>query len=233
MEKFACNIIDLSIIDYKKAYYHQKIIVDEIKLELTTDTILLCEHPPVITLGRLGKIDNLLIDSHTLKQYGIDFFKIDRGGDITAHEPGQLTVYPILDLKQRGEKDIRLYLNKLQQVVKSTLLAYNIQTKIIEGITGVWVGDKKIASIGIGISHWITYHGLTINVNNSLKTFSFIRPCGMEVEMTSVSKELNQEIDIEVFKSKLVDCFFKVFNLCSSQSVKGVENEKSNFTRIR
>ncbi len=216
--KYTCNIIDLSKIDYRKAYYQQKRIVDEVKFKLSSDTVLLCEHFPVITLGRTGKIDNLLVDTGCLKEYGIDFFKIDRGGDITAHEPGQLIVYPIFDLKQRNEKDIRLYLNRLQQVVKSTLLTYSIETKIIEGITGVWVEKRKIASIGIGISQWITYHGLTINVNNSLKTFSFIRPCGMDIEMTSVANELNKPVDFSDFKSRLINSFIEIFNLKASIS---------------
>ncbi|MEW6008896.1 MAG: lipoyl(octanoyl) transferase LipB [Candidatus Omnitrophota bacterium] len=226
--KHACNIIDLGKIDYRGAYYLQKRIVEEIKFGLTRETILFCEHSSVITLGRTGKMSNLLGDIEDLKKVGIDFFKVDRGGDITTHEPGQITVYPIFDLKKRNEKDIHLYLNKLQEVIKLTLSDYNIKAEIIDGLTGVWVKKRKIASIGVGISHWITYHGLSVNVNNCLKTFSFVKPCGMDIEMTSLSKELNYEIDIEIFKSKLLDSFFKVFNLR-----KGVENEKSNFARIR
>ncbi len=211
--KTNCNIIDLGKISYKKAYAYQRRIVDEIKLKLRSDTLVLCEHLPVITLGRTGKIENLNTDTKELKSKKIDFFRIDRGGDITAHEPGQLTVYPIINLKARKEPDIRLYLNNLQLVILNTLWDFGINAQLIKDKTGVWVKDKKIASIGVGITQWITYHGLSINVTNSLETFSFIRPCGMDIGLTSLALELKGRIDFNQFKQKVVDNFKEVFKL--------------------
>lgn len=211
--KTDCNIIDLGKISYKKAYAYQRRIVDEIKLKLRADTLILCEHLPVITLGRTGKIENLLVGQKSLKAKGIDFFKIDRGGDISAHEPGQLTVYPILNLKARREQDIRLYLNNLQLVVLNTLWDFGVKAQLIKDKTGVWVNDKKIAAIGVGITQWITYHGLSINVVNSLETFSLIRPCGMDVSLTSLALELKGMVDFNQFKQKIIDNFKEVFKL--------------------
>lgn len=211
--KTNCVFLDLGKISYKKAYTYQRRIIDEIKFKLRSDTLVLCEHLPVITLGRLGKIENLIVDKHFLKIKGIEFFKIDRGGDITAHEPGQLTVYPMLNLKNRHETDLRLYLNNLEMTILNTLWDYGIKAQLIKGKTGVWVSDKKIASIGVGVTQWITYHGLSINVVNNLETFSFIRPCGMNVEMTSVAKEAKVKVDFNEFKQKIIDNFKEVFKL--------------------
>lgn len=210
---FDCKITDLGKVHYKDAYDFQKKIADEVKLKLNTHMLILCEHFPVITLGRVGKTENLLTPPQILAKQGIDFFKIDRGGDITAHEPGQITAYPIFDLKLRKEPDIRLYLDNLQEVILTTLSNFGIEAQIKEGKTGVWVKNKKIASIGISISRWVTCHGLTINVNNDLNTFYFIRPCDMDIEMTSLAAELGREIDLEHFKQELLSCFSRVFKL--------------------
>lgn len=208
-----CSIVDLGRISYKKAYLYQRKILDEIKLELRSDTLILCEHFPVITLGRTGKIENLIVDKYSLKARGIDFFKVDRGGDITAHEPGQLLVYPVLNLKKRNEPDIRKYLNNLQLVILNTLWDFGIKAQLKNEKTGVWIKDKKIASIGIGISQWVTFHGLSINVANSLETFSLIRPCGMDAALTSLARELKQRVDFSDFKQKIIEKFKEVFRL--------------------
>jgi len=229
---FDCDIIDLGKISYKKAYHLQKRSLEELKLGLSNEALIICEHFPVITLGRSGNINNLLCDPNSLNAKGVDFFKIDRGGDITAHELGQLTIYPVFDLKMRKHQDIHVFLNNLQHVILNTLREFSLRAHVVQDKRGVWAGSKKIASIGIGISHWITYHGLTINVNNNLKIFSYIRPCGMDVEMTSVAKELGYSVDFNVFKHKLMDNFCKVFNLnIKTERNKGVKNETSNLTR--
>lgn len=208
-----CRIIDLGKTSYKDAYDFQRRIVDEVRFKLSSQHLILCEHFPVITLGRSGKTENLLVDNQTLKKEGIDFFKIDRGGDITAHEPGQLTIYPIFNLKARKEPDIHLYLNNLENVILDTLFDFGLKPKTIKHKRGIWIKNKKIASIGIGVSHWITYHGLSINVNNNLRTFSFIRPCGMDIEVTSVAKELGKPVNLNDFKQMIIAKFEEIFKL--------------------
>jgi lipoate-protein ligase B len=211
--KYACNFIDLGTVGYRNSYCFQRKTVDEVKLGLSKETIIFCEHLPVITLGRTGKMSNLLAEKGVLEKESIEFFKIDRGGDITAHEPGQLTVYPILNLKQRREQDIRFYLTRLQNVALALFKEYNISAKLVKDKTGVWVKDEKIASIGIGITHWITYHGLSINIKNDLKTFSYIRPCGMDVKPTSMAVELDTNLNLEEVKICLIKKLQEIFQL--------------------
>ncbi len=211
--KFDCNLIDLGKIPYRKAYDLQKKAAEELKLGLSNEALIICEHPPVITIGRAGKLNNLLQDVISLYNEGIEFFKTDRGGDVTAHEPGQITLYPVLNLKARNQADIHLYLNNLQIVILELLTDFGLKAGLIQDKRGVWIRNRKIASIGIGISRWVTYHGLAINVNNNLKAFSYIRPCGMDVEVTSVSKELGYNVSLKLFKEKLISNFARVFNL--------------------
>jgi len=146
-----------------------------------------------------------------MQQLGIDFHEIDRGGDITYHGPGQLVAYPVFDLS-RFKKDLKYFLTSLEEVIIRFLKLYNIEAGRKSGFTGVWTGDEKIASIGIGVRKWIAYHGIAININPDLKYFSFIRPCGLDVRMTSVSKILKKEIEIDnELKHNLLDKFKEVF----------------------
>ena len=137
---------------------------------------------------------------------------IDRGGDITLHAPGQLVVYPILDLTNFG-KDLRSYLRQLEQVAIDLLGDFDIVASRFSGQTGVWTGKKKIESIGIGVRKWISFHGLAVNVNTDLKLFSMIKPCGLDVEMTSMSQMNKKSIDIEEVKERIVASFCDNFNL--------------------
>jgi len=165
-------IKDLELIDYDEAYKLQKQYVQEL-IEGGPQTLLLCEHPPVLTLGRLADKRNMLISSEETDRRGVKICSVDRGGDITLHAPGQLVVYPILNLAHFG-KDLKSYMNLLEQVAIDLLDGFGIVANRFPGQTGVWAGEYKIASIGIGVRRWVSFHGLAVNVNTDLKLFSMI-----------------------------------------------------------
>ncbi|MFH1655435.1 MAG: lipoyl(octanoyl) transferase LipB [Candidatus Omnitrophota bacterium] len=219
-----CQLVDLGVVDYSYAYEYQKQTLDKIRYSSGPDTLILCQHPNTFTQGRSSKYNNILISQNEMQQFRTDFYKVDRGGDITYHGPGQLVVYPIFDLS-RFKKDLRYFLRSLEEVIIKFLRLYNIDTGRKLGLTGVWAGDEKIASIGIAVKKWITYHGLAININSDLKYFSFIRPCGLDVEMTSVSKILNKEVEIDKkLKQNLLNKFEEIFPI---DIIKGGCNEES------
>ena len=176
---------------------------------IPTDNYLLwVEHPPVFTLGKSGKMEHLLLNQQTLVNKGIEFYKTNRGGDITFHGPGQLVVYPILDL-DNFFTDIHKYLRYLEEAVIGTLKEYGLKAKRSPGETGVWldVGTpfaRKICAMGVRASRWVTMHGLALNLNIDLGYFDHIVPCGIKGKgVTSLAKELGKEIDIELVKQKL------------------------------
>jgi len=183
----------------------------------TTNFLILTEHNHVYTIGKSGDVSNLLIDKNELANREIEYYKINRGGDITYHGPGQIMVYPILDL-DNFFTDINLYLRKLEEVVIYTLKSYDLKGFTIKGETGVWVKDenglsKKICAFGIRASRWVTMHGLCLNVNPDLSYFDFIIPCGIKDKgVTSLSHLKKEVIDINQVKSKLVENFKLVFN---------------------
>ena len=178
----------------------------------TADALLLLEHPPTFTIGKSGKLENLLLSKEELAKEGISLFFIDRGGDITYHGPGQLVVYPIVDLKNRG-KDIHRYIHGLEEVVIRTLADLSIETRRDEKHVGVWVGNDKIASIGVRVKKWVTMHGLALNVNPSLEHFSLINPCGIpDIGITSIAKLLSRDVPMEVIVNRLVNHFSEVFD---------------------
>jgi len=179
------------------------------EIPIQTDNYLLwVEHTPVFTLGKSGKMEHLLLNQQTLVNKGIDFYKTNRGGDITFHGPGQLVVYPILDL-DNFFTDIHKYLRFLEEAVIGTLKEYGLKTKRSPGETGVWldVGTpfaRKICAMGVRASRWVTMHGFALNLNIDLGYFDYIVPCGIKGKgVTSLSKELGKEIDIELVKQKL------------------------------
>jgi lipoate-protein ligase B len=210
-ENTLCQVKDLGIIDYSKAYALQRDYVN-ILVQGGAQTLLLCEHPPTLTLGRSTDEKHLLASQAELEERSVRVHQIDRGGDITLHAPGQLVVYPILDLANFG-KDLRSYLNQLEQVVIDLLSEFGIVANRFLGQTGVWAGTKKIASIGIGVRKWVSFHGLAVNVNTDLKLFSMIKPCGLDVEMTSISNIKSEEIDMYAVKERIVSSFCENFVL--------------------
>ncbi len=183
----------------------------------TKNFLILTEHNHVYTIGKSGQISNLLIDKDELIKREIEFFKINRGGDITYHGPGQIMGYPIFDL-DNFFTDINLYLRKLESVIINTLETYNLTGFTIKGETGVWVKDKdglskKICAFGIRASRWVTMHGLCFNVDPDLGYFNHIIPCGIKNKGVTSLKEIKKEnIDINEVKLRLVENFKLVFN---------------------
>lgn len=226
------NIIfqDLGLVDYKRAWdyqeqLHQEIIAAKLhnrnlapNLHLPASGYLLfCEHPPVITLGKSGKEQNLLMNETWLKQNGIDFYHINRGGDITFHGPQQLVGYPLLDL-DNFFTDIDKYLRLLEEVVIRAIAEYGIKGERMEKATGVWLDvqnpatARKICAMGIRTSHWVTMHGFALNVNTDLNYFSYIIPCGLAgKQVTSLEKELGTKIPLDDVKEKLKRHFEHLF----------------------
>ncbi|MBP7055524.1 MAG: lipoyl(octanoyl) transferase LipB [Candidatus Omnitrophica bacterium] len=206
-------ICDLGLTDYEYSYRFQKEFVTRRKLGEIEDSIIITEHTPVFTIGRVGNPANLLVDENSLVAQGIKVMRVDRGGDITCHMPGQLVVYPVIDLKKRT-KDLRRYLRDLEEVAINFLARFGILAVRIEGMTGVWVDGKKITSIGVGASDWVTYHGMSINIRNDLHYFSMINPCGMpQAKATSIETILSKTVDMNEAKLLLIREFYRVFSL--------------------
>lgn len=219
---------DLGLKDYKETWDYQenlfKSVVDtkiknrrEEQSIATTNYFLFVEHPHVYTLGKSGSIENLLIDETQLKAKGATFYKINRGGDITYHGPGQIVGYPILDL-DNFFTDIHKYLRFLEEVVILTLLEYGIKAERSDGETGVWldVGTpfaRKICAMGVRASRWVTMHGFALNVNADLGYFDLMIPCGIKDKaVTSLNVELGQkEVVMEEVKQKLLKHFSVLF----------------------
>lgn len=204
-------MLDLGLKDYQQCWVFQERLVKRRIYSQMEDSLILVEHFPVITLGRQGKEEDILASPEFLRQKKISLFRINRGGRVTFHGPGQLVAYPILDLSL-DQKDIHQYIRNLEKVVIKSLGKLGIEGRSISGCTGVWVGKKKIASIGIGVKRWITYHGLSLNVNIDLSYFSLINPCGLyENDMTSLAEILGPEVKMDSVKNLFVNSFCEVF----------------------
>ena len=223
---------NLGIIDFKEAWGLQESLLNSIidvkkqnrvgkKKQQTKNYLLFCEHPDVYTLGKSGDKKNLLLSDESLKKKGIDFFKINRGGDITYHGPGQLVVYPVFDL-DNFFTDIHKYLRFLEEVVILVLKSFGLDGGRLKGSTGVWIdvnnSPRKICAMGVRASRWVTMHGLAFNVSVNLDRFTGIVPCGItDKSVTSLNLELKRDVlfnDVvllfqekfkEVFNIKLVD----------------------------
>jgi len=175
------------------------------------DSLLLLEHPPVITLGRGATREHLRVEEPLLKTRGIEVWEIERGGDVTFHGPGQLVGYPVMDLTRHG-KDLLFYMRKLEEVLIRTLLFYGIQGERRVGRTGVWVADAKIASIGVHVSRWVSRHGFALNVNTDLSAFDLIVPCGLNgIRITSMASLLRAEVPVYAVAGAVADEFGQVF----------------------
>ena len=189
---------------------------NENKME-TNNFLIITEHDPVYTIGKSGDISNLLLNDDEMKTQGIEFYKINRGGDITYHGPGQIMGYPIIDL-DNFFTDINLYLRKLEEVIINTLKSYDLEGFTIKGVTGVWVKDnnglsKKVCAFGIRASRWVTMHGFSFNVNPELNYFKNIIPCGItDKGVTSVSELKNRNIEMNEIKQILYKNFAESFS---------------------
>jgi len=194
---------------YRDALAFQEELVEQ-RLAGHDDLLLLLEHPTVITLGRSAKRDHLCRTPAELQTIDIECIETRRGGDITLHNPGQLVGYPIVDLNE-FQRDLHHYLRLLEKILIATLEDYDLLGTTIPGKTGVWIGNRKIASIGVAVRRWISYHGFAMNINNDLSTFDTIVPCGLSgVEMTSMSKELNMDIELEQVADILIGHFSRI-----------------------
>jgi lipoyl(octanoyl) transferase len=220
---------DLGLIDYKKSWDYQTNLFDSIVQQKifnrknpedqksTENHLLFCEHPHVFTLGKSGSEENLLIKGAQLKEKGSKYYKINRGGDITYHGPGQLVVYPIFDL-DHFFTDIHKYLRYLEEAVILTLQEYGINGERVDGLTGVWIDGnqpsaRKICAIGVKSSRWVTMHGIGFNINSNLEYFNYIVPCGIDDKaVTSIKNEIGKYVDMEELKKKLKINLANIFN---------------------
>ncbi|MBO6522942.1 MAG: lipoyl(octanoyl) transferase LipB [Balneolaceae bacterium] len=199
--------VQQSIIDEKRA--EQKGEFSGIR---KNDAFLFVEHPHVYTLGKSGAEENMLRSMAELLKLEAEFVKIDRGGDITYHGPGQIVGYPILDL-DRHFTDIHKYLRYLEEVIIKVCADYGFEAGRIDGLTGVWIGEEKIAAMGIRCSRWVTMHGFAFNVNSDLSYFGHIVPCGIDDKaVTSLEKLIGKQIDIKEVKERIVFHFQDVFD---------------------
>lgn len=203
----------LGSIEYASAWQLQRELAQQRRAGAIPDTLLLLEHrPPVITLGRGSHAEHLLVTPQQLEKLGIQLVETDRGGDITYHGPGQLVGYPILDLRQH-DRDVHLYLRRLEEVIIAALSHFGIVGHRKEGLTGVWVGEEKVAAIGIKVSHWVTMHGFALNVCPDLSHFELIVPCGIRDKgVTSLQKLLRREVTLQEAVPPVVGAFARVFN---------------------
>jgi len=181
-----CVLRELGRIRYGDALAIQQQLAADRKQGLVSDQLLLLEHPHVITMGRNGRAENLLASDEVMERTGIEYFPTDRGGDVTYHGPGQLVGYPIMDLRE-WKRDVGAYVRALEQTIIDTLAEYGIEAGRIPKLTGVWVGDRKIAAIGVHLSRWVTSHGFALNVSTDLSYFQYIVPCGLTKPVTSMA----------------------------------------------
>ena len=197
---------------YDDAFAFQRRLVDDYFLNPRDEgTLILLEHPPVITIGRSGGEENVLASADELAKAGVTVRETNRGGDVTYHGPGQIVGYPILPLAFHG-KDVHAYLRRLEAVLIETLWEYGIKAERRDGYTGVWTPNAKIASIGVAISHWIAYHGFALNVSPNLAHFGLIHPCGIVgVAITSMEEFLGRSPDRDEVEGRLIAHFCAEF----------------------
>lgn len=209
--KRLCHLRNLHRVTYENGMQMQETLVGLRQRDEIPDHLLLLEHPPVITLGRGGDTNNLLADAAELKRFGVRFYETTRGGDITYHGPGQIMGYPIIHMGE-GNRDVRKYVTKLEEVLIITLAEYGVAAQRQDGRRGVWVGNEKVAAIGVRIARWVTSHGFALNVSSALDHFSLITPCGLRgTGVTSVQRLTGRDIQPDEVRVALGRIFAEVF----------------------
>ena len=204
-------VLELGRVQYGTALEYQQLLVQARSRGEIPDTLILLEHPDVITFGRGGHDENLIADQPTLDRLGVEVHWTDRGGDATYHGPGQLVGYPIIDLNQYG-RDLHLFLRKIEDAIVSTLASFGVEAKPEPGLTGVWVGDEKIAAIGIKVSRWVSSHGFSLNVRPNLERFNLIVPCGISGRgVTSLERLLGDAPPAEEALALVASAFCRSF----------------------
>lgn len=206
------KIRDCGLADYRQILQTQQLLREKRQQGQITNTVLIVEHPAVITLGARQSSNRLLVNREDLAQKHIDVVDVRRGGGTTAHNPGQLVFYPILNLQKTG-LGINEYIRELEAIGAELLKQLDVHSARRKGAPGLWIGARKIASIGVRVSRYITYHGMAINIQNDLSIFDFIVPCGLDnVEMTSVLKETGKHHAMNKIKQKLAELLTEHFS---------------------
>jgi len=201
------------MISYSEGLEIQKGLVEQRKAGQIPDQLLLLEHPPVITLGVKAKNDrsHIIASSELLAAEGVDVFETGRGGDVTYHGPGQLVGYPIIDLNP-DRRDVHVYVRDLEEVMIRMAASFGIRAGRIPGLTGAWVGDEKLAAIGVRIARWVTSHGFAFNVNTTLSHFDLIVPCGIiDKGVTSLGKLIGRPVPMPDVEEAAIEAFREVF----------------------
>jgi lipoyl(octanoyl) transferase len=232
LTRYPVKFLDLGLTTYKEAWEYQETLFNQIvsqkldnekrapeKQEPTDNYLIFCEHPHVFTLGKSGSEDNLLVNYLQLQAKNAEFFRTNRGGDITYHGPGQIVGYPILNLDY-FVKGVKEYVEKLEEAVIRAIAVYRLKGERLKGATGVWLDTgipgktRKICAIGVRTSRWVSMHGFAFNVNTDLNYFSLINPCGFtDKAVTSLRKELGGEQDMEMVKASLRSSIADVFGM--------------------
>ena len=203
-----CQIIRLGIVEYHRAWELQVELAAKVHDGAQPNTLLLLEHSPVYTKGRLSKPEHILLSDEELRQKGIGLYEADRGGQVTFHGPGQLVAYPVVDLREWGGPV--KYVRTLERIIVDSLADFKITAETIDGITGVWVDGAKIAAIGVKISRGVAYHGFAINVTTDLSYYSHIVPCGIaDRPVTSMAEVLSGDVDMAMAQYSLAYQFGK------------------------
>lgn len=197
-----CQAAHLGTLEYQQAWELQLRLAHEIRDGQRPNTLLLLEHPPVFTKGRLSKTEHVLLTPQALEEKGIPIYETDRGGQVTFHGPGQLVAYPVVNLREWGGP--LKYVRTLERIIIDTLADFDVAAGLVDGLTGVWVGDAKIAAIGVKISRGVAYHGLAINVNTDLSYYEYIVPCGIDDRpVTSMANLLSGPVEMEQVRYSL------------------------------
>jgi lipoate-protein ligase B len=211
--KFPCRVVRLGAVDYEEAWEMQRRAVEARAREEIPDVLYLLEHPHVYTLGRGGHAENVLVDPATLAAEGVKVIWVDRGGDVTYHGPGQLVGYPIVQLARLG-KDTHAHLRRIEEVLIRALADFGVEGHREPAYTGVWVGDEKIAAIGVRVSRWVTSHGFALNVDPDLRFFARIIPCGIQEKgVTSLTRVLGRPVARTDVESAVTRHFADVFDV--------------------
>ncbi len=208
-QQIPLTIRDCGLMPYADALELQMDLCGRRQDDAIDNTVLIVEHPPVITLGARKTENKLLSDEATIRSWGIELVTVGRGGGITAHNPGQLVFYPIIKLKTLA-LDVNAYVRSLEQIGIELLQSLGIESDRRKGCPGLWLGEKKIAAVGVQLKKWVSFHGMAININNDLSIFDHFVPCGIEnIEITSVSKETSRQPDMNTVKKKLSELCLK------------------------
>lgn len=223
MGKSGITVMDLGLLGYGEALSFQRRAVADRKAGRAGDRLILVEHPPVVTLGRLADEANIRLPREALLARGVEVYDVERGGDVTYHGPGQLVGYPIIDLKRAG-LGVHEYLRLLEETIIETAAGFAIEAFTRKGLTGVWTCQGKLAAIGVAVSRWISYHGFALNVETDLAGFDSIVPCGLAGErVTSMRRILGRPVDMAAVKRAVADILARRLDAVIDQSGESID----------